>query len=91
MTQAKGQTDWPHSVRATRVKLLELSRMKAKDEMEKARERNRHLVIREEVEMDDVHAGADGIDGPRPLYRQSSMDFIKPGPEEIKGNTAIAR
>lgn len=64
--------------------------MKAKDEIEMARERNRHLVIREEAE-DDVHAEDDGIDGPRPLYRQSSMDFIKPGPEEIKGNTAIAR
>ena len=27
----------------------------------------------------------------RPVCRQSSMDFIKPGPEDIRGNAAIAR
>jgi len=38
--------------------------------------------------MDDVHAA----EADRLLYRQgSSMDFIKPGSEEIKGSTAIAR
>jgi hypothetical protein len=51
------------------------------------------LVIREEIEMDDIHAGVDinSIEGPRPLYRQSSMDFMRPGLEDVKRNTAIAQ
>jgi hypothetical protein len=40
---------------------------------------------------EDIRMGLDSIEGPRPLYRQSSMDFIKPGPEDIKENATIAR
>ncbi|KAF9048436.1 hypothetical protein BJ165DRAFT_1017313 [Panaeolus papilionaceus] len=98
--QAKGTTDWPHSIRATRVKLLELARARAKDE---AASDSRRFSIKEEVEI----AGSDseqrsdyflappittvGVGPRRPIYRQSSMDFIKPSPEDIKDNPAIAR
>ncbi|PPR03089.1 hypothetical protein CVT24_012402 [Panaeolus cyanescens] len=99
--QAKGTTDWPHSIRATRVKLLELARARAKDE---AANDSRRFSIKEEVEI----AGSDseqqpsqyflappittvGVGPRRPIYRQSSMDFIKPSTEDIKNNPTIAR
>lgn len=89
--QAKGPIDWLHSIRATRIKLLELARSKAKEEKEKAKQRNWPLIIREEGEMDDDMMDINNAEGSRPLYRQSSMDFIKPGLEDIKENAAIAR
>ncbi|KAF9533864.1 hypothetical protein CPB83DRAFT_889659 [Crepidotus variabilis] len=111
VSQAKGPTEWPHSIRHTRVKLLELARAKAKEDkalQEADRSRN---VIREEVEVEmglDEAEGANysyfhdreekpvnlGLNSPhikRPLYRQSSMDFIRPSQEDLKGNASIAR
>ncbi|KAF8150662.1 hypothetical protein B0H34DRAFT_678454 [Crassisporium funariophilum] len=100
VSQAKGPADWPHSIRATRAKLIELSRGKAKED---ALAEQRRRVIKEEVEIDDgshysyFHEGEHkplggvGIGARRPLYRQSSMDFIKPSPDEIKDNTNIAK
>ena len=100
VSQAKGPSDWPHSIRATRVKLLELARSRAKEDALLKQQRH---VIREEVEIDDgshysyFHEGEEkafgdiGITPRRPLYRQSSMDFIKPSVTEIRENTNIAR
>ncbi|PPQ90798.1 hypothetical protein CVT25_012118 [Psilocybe cyanescens] len=100
VSQAKGPAEWPYSIRATRVKLLELARSHAKEEA--AAERRRHAIA-EEVEINDesnysyFHNGEEkpltgvGIGPRRPLYRQSSMDFIKPTPSEIKDNPAIAK
>ena len=60
-------------------------------------------VIKEETEVDDdslysyFYEGEEkafgdiGISSHRPLYRQSSMDFIKPSVTEIRENTNIAR
>ena len=100
VSQAKGPSEWPHSIRATRVKLLELARSRAKEE---ALLKQQRQVIKEEVEIDDgshysyFHEGEEkafgdiGIAPRRPLYRQSSMDFIKPSVTEIRENTNIAR
>ncbi|KIM40509.1 hypothetical protein M413DRAFT_162973 [Hebeloma cylindrosporum] len=96
VSQAKGPADWPHSIRATRIKLLELARARAKEE---ALAQQRRQIIREEVEIDDgsnysyFHDGEEKpVGGPRrPLYRQSSMDFIKPTPADIRDNASIAR
>ena len=100
VSQAKGPSDWPHSIRATRVKLLELARSRAKEDALLKQQRH---VIKEEVEIDDgshysyFHEGEEkafgdiGITPRRPLYRQSSMDFIKPSVTEIRENTNIAR
>ena len=100
VSQAKGPCDWPHSIRATRVKLLELARSRAKEDALLKQQRH---VIKEEVEIDDdshysyFHEGEEktfgdvGIPPRRPLYRQSSMDFIKPSVTEIRENTNIAR
>ncbi|KAF8899928.1 hypothetical protein CPB84DRAFT_1680801, partial [Gymnopilus junonius] len=100
VSQAKGPLDWPHSIRATRVKLLELARTRAKED---AVVNQRRHVIQEEVEVVDsshysyFHDGedkpltADAVGPRRPAYRQSSMDFIKPSPAELKDNANIAR
>jgi hypothetical protein len=64
---AKGSNDWPHSTRATRAMLVEIVRSRAREERSKS-------VIKEEGEV----VGRDGSPlARRPLYRQSSMDFIR--------------
>ena len=98
VAHAKGPVDWPHSIRATRVKLLELARSRAKED---AVVESRRRAIQEEdaVEIADGSASAcsdphNAPDQPvrrRPLYRQSSMDFIKPGAAPLKDNPNIAR
>jgi transcription factor SPN1 len=95
VSQAKGPADWPHSVGATRAKLLELARTRAKEDALLKQQRH---VIKEEVEIEDgshySYEGQERLFGDisrRPLYRQSSMDFIKPSVTEIKENTNIAR
>ena len=97
VSQAKGPSDWPHSIRATRVKLLELARSRAKED---AVPKHQPHVIKEEVEIEDgshysyFHQGEEKPLGDlphRPLYRQSSMGFIKPTVKEIRENTNIAR
>lgn len=104
VANAKGPVDWPHSIRATRVKLLELARARAKEEA--LAEKRRHIIQEEDaVEIEDgsasnysyTHGGADkplrtvGMGPRRPLYRQSSMDFIKPGAADLKDNPNIAK
>ncbi|KAJ7364174.1 hypothetical protein DFH08DRAFT_267798 [Mycena albidolilacea] len=82
VTQAKGE-DWPHSLRATRVKLIELARTIAQEDSKPKK------TIPEESAMDcseSYFAEADvlqqttnigmGLGPRRPLYRQSSMDFL---------------
>ncbi|KAF4596275.1 Transcription factor iws1 [Pleurotus pulmonarius] len=87
--QSKGPVEWPHSIRATRVKLLEVAKSRAKEEMIEGRK-----VIAEESECDfdeempefhekDVLQPTTNIQRKRPLYRQSSMDFIN---NELKDN-----
>ncbi|KAJ6513098.1 hypothetical protein C8R45DRAFT_1088178 [Mycena sanguinolenta] len=92
VTQAKGE-DWPHSLRATRVKLIELARTIAEEDSKPRK------TIPEESAMDysesyfaegdvlqqttNIGIGKTGLGlglglGPRrPLYRQSSMDFLE--------------
>ncbi|RXW21773.1 hypothetical protein EST38_g4100 [Candolleomyces aberdarensis] len=99
VSKAKGPTEWPHSVRATRVKLIELSRSKAKDEA-LAEQRRNQIPEEPEVEIADEsnysyeHDGVDhplGIGARRPLYRQSSMDFLDSAGTDLKKNDNIAR
>ncbi|KAJ7707578.1 hypothetical protein B0H17DRAFT_1156184 [Mycena rosella] len=86
VTQAKGE-DWPHSLRATRVKLIELARTIAEEDSKPRK------TIPEENDMDcsdypyfaegdvlhqttNIGIGNIGLGPRRPLYRQSSMDFL---------------
>ncbi|KAJ7455327.1 hypothetical protein B0H11DRAFT_1739813 [Mycena galericulata] len=106
VTQAKGE-DWPHSLRATRVKLIEVARTIAEED-NKSRK-----TIPEENAMDcsdypyfaeadvlqqttNIGIGNTGLGigiglGPRrPLYRQSSMDFLN-NPSEPHDDDSINR
>lgn len=71
VASSRSALEWPHSVRATRIKLHELSRRKT---VQKAIERHTpapHSAARAVVEVVIPPPPAR-----RPLYRQSSMDFL---------------
>ncbi|KAG2740707.1 hypothetical protein P692DRAFT_20753836 [Suillus brevipes Sb2] len=103
ITAAKGPNDWPHSVTATRAKLLDLARARAMEERRKS-------IIDEDVIFlsGNVHRPADlskcaerNDTSPdvlqsttntlkrHPLYRQSSMDFMTDA--KADHNESIAR
>lgn len=87
VSEAKGPIDWPHSIRATRVKLIELSRARAKEEQALVTE------VYSDVDMEESNTRHPGPLGKgfgirRPLYRQSSMDFMNVA--DIKDNNGIA-
>ncbi|KII85059.1 hypothetical protein PLICRDRAFT_57000 [Plicaturopsis crispa FD-325 SS-3] len=94
ISQAKGPLDWPHSVRATRLKLVELARLQAK---EAAAEKRRRGIAEED---DDYVVDSNGevlqtttnMRGRRPLYRQSSMEFMNSAkPDHFKDNDNLLR
>lgn len=93
VSQAKGPVEWPHSTRATRAKLLELARVRAKEAAEEKRARS----IAEE---DDSYYLGETVLQPttnttpnprKPLYRQSSMDFIASAKLDLKDNVNLTR
>ncbi|KAF5382160.1 hypothetical protein D9615_004412 [Tricholomella constricta] len=81
VSQAKGPIDWPHSIRATRVKLIELSRARAKEEQSLIAEVYSDMETDASSDRPNYRRYPDssgkGISIKRPLYRQSSMDFMK--------------
>lgn len=79
ISDAKGPIDWPHSIRATRVKLIELSRVRAKEQAQQ-------IIIQEPD--DDPTYTRQNYSLHRPLYRQSSMEFIDS--VDLKENNNIA-
>ncbi|KAJ7227313.1 hypothetical protein GGX14DRAFT_629399 [Mycena pura] len=105
VAQAKGE-DWPHSLRATRVKLIEVARAIAEEDSKPRK------TIPEENDMDtaaypsfkegevlqqttNIGIGKTGLGvgiglGPRrPLYRQSSMDFLNTS--DVREDDSISR
>ncbi|KAF8628036.1 hypothetical protein AX15_004151 [Amanita polypyramis BW_CC] len=80
VAHAKGPADWPHSIRATRVKLLELAKIRAKEEAAQNRATNLGASEREnkfETQAENARGGQDKRQNiRRPLYRQNSMDFM---------------
>ncbi|KIL58755.1 hypothetical protein M378DRAFT_200399 [Amanita muscaria Koide BX008] len=70
IAHAKGPLDWPHSVRATRVKLVELAKKRAKDES------LQHSDVSDRENQFDAECDAKRQNIRRPLYRQNSMDFM---------------
>jgi hypothetical protein len=95
VSHAKGPNEWPHSIRATRAKLLELARIRAKE----AAEEKRAKSIAEEDEYSTGFSGDIVLQpttntpaSPRkPLYRQSSMDFIASAKLDLKDNDTLSR
>ena len=92
VAEAKGPADWPHSQRATRAKIVELAQRRA-------RESTPIVGIAEESceedEPREVLQPSSRINRRRPLYRQSSMDFIpdleSSKKDNIKDNQSINR
>ncbi|KAJ3720787.1 hypothetical protein DFJ43DRAFT_712732 [Lentinula guzmanii] len=95
VANAKG-AEWPHSLRATRVKLIEISRQRAKEDSFRA---SKSAVMDENDDIScysvdsDVNSGLtrkrSRVIPRRPLYHQSSMDFINPG--DCKNGDNITR
>lgn len=86
VSEAKGN-DWPHSIRATRAKLVELGRVRTHE----ARDGSGSDTIAEEGDGSDVPLQpTTNIATKRPLRKQSSMDFIEPG-KPVKDNANISR
>lgn len=80
IVDAKGP-DWPHSIRATRVKLLELARNLARRDT--IREEHQEELYRLSIE-----ESKENVSITRPLYRQSSMDFL---PKKIEMSATLGR
>ncbi|KAH0833023.1 hypothetical protein J3R83DRAFT_12009 [Lanmaoa asiatica] len=102
ISAAKGPNDWPHSIRATRIKLLELARRKAQEERRKAITEEAIAPLSEVARQGDIRRAKTPdpvevlqlrtntpIHVRRPLYRQSSMDFMNP--DQPDRSESIAR
>jgi hypothetical protein len=92
VAQAKGPNEWPYSPRATRAKLVELCRARAK---EASAEQKRHNTIEEEDMDQDLEQFREVLKRTtnirRPLYRQNSMDFMQSAKSELRGTDAFSR
>ncbi|OCH95340.1 hypothetical protein OBBRIDRAFT_573012 [Obba rivulosa] len=89
VSQAKGPLEWPHSVRATRAKIVELARLRAK---EAANGTDSDTIAEEECsDSRDVLQQTTNTGPRRPLYRQSSMDFMQTAKQDLKDNDSISR
>ncbi|KAJ3479525.1 hypothetical protein NLI96_g8992 [Meripilus lineatus] len=87
--KAKGPLDWPHSLRSTRAKIVELARERAKECTDGD---TSDTIAEEESNGSDVPLQQTTNTGPkRPLYRQSSMDFMQTAKIDIKDNGNIRR
>ncbi|TFK45859.1 hypothetical protein OE88DRAFT_1812332 [Heliocybe sulcata] len=77
--------DWPHSLRATRAKIIEIAKTGG---MESS-------VDEEANDRDSARSGVlsptTNIEPKRALYRQSSMDFIQMDKQDVRSNESITR
>ncbi|EMD34025.1 hypothetical protein CERSUDRAFT_117538 [Gelatoporia subvermispora B] len=90
VSQTKGPLEWPHSVRATRAKIVDLARIRAKEVAANGTDSD---TIAEEEYSDrgDVLRQTTNTGPRRPLYRQSSMDFMQTAKQDLKDNESISR
>ncbi|KAH9846659.1 hypothetical protein C2E23DRAFT_743498 [Lenzites betulinus] len=83
---AKGPVEWPHSTRATRAKIVELARFRATEDT------SSDTIAEEETSDKDVLQQTTNTGPKRPLYRQSSMDFMQPSKlDATEKSSTIAR
>lgn len=88
VADAKGN-NWQHSMRATRAKIVELARVRAKESRDNGSGSD---TIAEEDSTDDAPLQqTTNIGLKRPLYRQSSMDFMQPAKTNLQDNSNITR
>ena len=84
VTSRKSPVEWPHSLRATRAKIVELARLRAKEDTAS------DTIAEEETTDPEVLAQMTSKGSKRPLYRQSSMDFMQ-STKLDPANDSIAR
>lgn len=90
VTKAKGPIDWPHTMRATRAKIVELARIRANEGADSGDTTD--TIAEEDSTGSDVPLKQTTNTGPkRPLYRQNSMDFMQTAKVDIKDNDYIRR
>ncbi|OSD06632.1 hypothetical protein PYCCODRAFT_1360420 [Trametes coccinea BRFM310] len=82
---AKDPVEWPHSLRATRAKIVELARLRASEDM------SSDTIAEEDSSDKDVLQQTTNTGPKRPLYRQSSMDFMQSSKLDPEDSSAIAR
>jgi transcription factor SPN1 len=92
VSQAKGPSDWPYSLRSTRAKLVELCRVRAK---EVSAEQKLYNTIEEEDMDQDLEQFREVLKRTtnikRPLYRQNSMDFMQSAKLDLRRTDAFSR
>jgi hypothetical protein len=86
VAHAKGPAEWHHSLRATRAKIVELARIRAKESVQVD-------IIEESGDDDprDILRPTGRTNRKRPLYRQNSMDFLLDVDLSIRDNQTINR
>lgn len=90
VTKAKNSVEWPHSLRATRAKIIELARHRAKENNQVGS--GSDTIVEEESDGTDVPLQQTTNIGPkRPLYKPSSTDFNQPPKFDIKDNPNLTR
>ena len=88
VADAKGD-DWPHSLRATRAKIVELARVRAKDSFDESSSDT--IAEEDSIGTDAPLQQTTNTGRKRPLHRQSSMDFLQSAKKDIKDNANISR
>ena len=89
VAKIKNPVDWPHSMRATRAKIVELARQRAGDARDGS---GSDTIVEEESDSSDVPLQqTTNIGSKRTLHRLSSMDFMQPPKLDIKDNANISR
>ena len=89
VVDVKNSVEWPHSMRATRAKIVELARLQARDARDESAS---DTIVEEGSDSSDVPLQqTTNIGHKRPLYRQSSMDFMHPSKLDLKNNPNISR
>ncbi|TFK92686.1 hypothetical protein K466DRAFT_480222 [Polyporus arcularius HHB13444] len=83
--QAKGPAGWPHSLRATRAKIIELARLRVREDTAS------DTIAEEESTDPDVLQQTTNTRYKRPLHKQSSMDFMQPTKLDPAAKDTIAR
>ncbi|KAI0649063.1 hypothetical protein C8Q79DRAFT_998945 [Trametes meyenii] len=82
---AKGPAEWPHTLRATRAKIVELARLRGTEDT------SSDTIAEEEISDKDVLQQTTNTGPKRPLYRQSSMDFMQSSKLDPDESSTIAR
>ncbi|KAH9928272.1 uncharacterized protein B0H18DRAFT_1117957 [Fomitopsis serialis] len=88
VAEAKGPVSWPHSLRATRAKIVELARALAKETVNDGAS---DTIAEEEGSDTDEQQQTARVATKRPLYRQSSMDFMQVEARNWADNDNISR